>query len=44
MKVLEKYTNIGLYIVSHTFSLAELFAMSGLQFTSKTIQSGLKVT
>ncbi|KAI8095622.1 hypothetical protein BDF21DRAFT_406343 [Thamnidium elegans] len=42
MKVLEKYTNIGLYIVSHTFSLAELFAMSGLQFTSRTIQSSLK--
>ncbi|KAI9485686.1 MAG: hypothetical protein EXX96DRAFT_474479 [Benjaminiella poitrasii] len=40
--MLEKYTNLGLYIVNHTFSLAELFAISGLQFTSKTIQSSLK--
>ncbi|KAI8062360.1 Alpha/Beta hydrolase protein [Gilbertella persicaria] len=38
-----KYTDIGLHIVSHTFSLAELFAISGLQFTSRTIQSSLKV-
>ncbi|CAO3653429.1 unnamed protein product [Mucor fragilis] len=42
VQVLEKYTNMGLYLVSHTFSLAELFAMSGLQFTSRTIQSSLK--
>ncbi|KAI8639867.1 hypothetical protein BD408DRAFT_445622 [Parasitella parasitica] len=42
VQVLEKYTNMGLYLVSHTFSLAELFAMTGLQFTSRTIQSSLK--
>lgn len=42
IKVLEKYTNIGLYLISHTFSLAELFAMSGIQFTARTIQSSLK--
>ncbi|RCI04190.1 hypothetical protein CU098_004451 [Rhizopus stolonifer] len=43
VQLLEKYTDIGLHIVSHTFSLAELFAISGLQFTSRTIQSSLKV-
>ncbi|KAG1459785.1 hypothetical protein G6F56_006084 [Rhizopus delemar] len=42
MKSLEKYTNAGLDLVSHTFSLAELLTLSGLQFTSRTIQSGLK--
>ncbi|KAI9263065.1 Alpha/Beta hydrolase protein [Sporodiniella umbellata] len=42
VKSLEKYTNASLDFVSHTFSLAELFALSSLQFTSRTIQSGLK--
>ncbi|KAI8968459.1 hypothetical protein BDF20DRAFT_828162 [Mycotypha africana] len=41
-EMLDKYTNMGLSVVSHTFSLAELFAISGLQFTSRTIQSSLK--
>lgn len=42
IKVLESYTNIGLYIISHTFSLAELFAMSGIHFASRSVQSSLK--
>ncbi|KAL0084605.1 hypothetical protein F4703DRAFT_1916641 [Phycomyces blakesleeanus] len=40
LQVLDKYTNLGIYIVHHTFTLAELFAMSGLQFTSQTVKSG----
>ncbi|EIE86611.1 hypothetical protein G6F46_004424 [Rhizopus delemar] len=39
---LEKYTLAGLDLVSHTFSLAELFTITGLQLTSRTIQYGLK--
>lgn len=42
--MLEKYTSLGLYIVHHTFTLAELFALSGLQLTSQTVKSGFKVT
>ncbi|ORE01871.1 alpha/beta-hydrolase [Rhizopus microsporus var. microsporus] len=42
IKTLEKYTNAGLNWVSHTFSLAELLTISGIQFTSRTIQSTLK--
>ncbi|KAI9019201.1 hypothetical protein CLU79DRAFT_720471 [Phycomyces nitens] len=40
LQVLDKYTSLGIYIVHHTFTLAELFAMSGLQFTSQTVKSG----
>lgn len=43
LQVLDKYTSLGIYVVHHTFTLAELFALSGLQFTSQTIQSGIKV-
>ncbi|KAI8377742.1 uncharacterized protein BYT42DRAFT_571448 [Radiomyces spectabilis] len=42
MHVLDKYTNLGIYIVHNTFTLAELFTLSGLQLTSQTIKSGLK--
>ncbi|KAI8997273.1 hypothetical protein BDB01DRAFT_830875 [Pilobolus umbonatus] len=41
-KVLDTYTSFGLDLVNHTFSLSELFALSGLKFTSKTIKSTLK--
>ncbi|ORE01297.1 hypothetical protein BCV72DRAFT_310162 [Rhizopus microsporus var. microsporus] len=41
LQVLDKYTNLGIYIVHHSFTLAELFALSGLHFTSQTIKSGL---
>jgi hypothetical protein len=43
LQVLDKYTNLGVYIVHHSFTLAELFTLSGLQFTSQTIKSGLMV-
>ncbi|GAN10006.1 hypothetical protein MAM1_0312c09540 [Mucor ambiguus] len=41
LQMLDKYTNLGVYIVHHTFTLAELFALSGLQFTSNSIKYGL---
>ncbi|KAI8138434.1 hypothetical protein BJV82DRAFT_673584 [Fennellomyces sp. T-0311] len=42
LRVLDKYTNLGIYIVHNTFTLAELFALSGLQLTSQTVKSGFK--
>lgn len=44
LQILDKYTNLGIYVVHHTFTLAELFALSGLQFTSQTIQTGIKAS
>ncbi|KAI8993520.1 hypothetical protein BDB01DRAFT_894173 [Pilobolus umbonatus] len=41
LQVLDKYTNLGIYVIHHSFTLVELFALSGLQFTSQTIKSGL---
>ncbi|GAA5804949.1 hypothetical protein HPULCUR_010459 [Helicostylum pulchrum] len=41
LQVLDKYTNLGIYVVHHSFTLVELFALSGIQFTSQTIKSGL---
>ncbi|KAI7890693.1 uncharacterized protein EV154DRAFT_245239 [Mucor mucedo] len=41
LQVLDKYTNLGVYIVHHSFTLVELFTLSGIQFTSQTIKSGL---
>ncbi|KAI9497140.1 hypothetical protein BDB00DRAFT_805134 [Zychaea mexicana] len=42
LRILDKYTNLGIYIVHNTFTLAELFALSGLQLTSQTVKSGFK--
>ncbi|SAM06478.1 hypothetical protein [Absidia glauca] len=42
LQLIDKYTGIGVDLISNTFTLAELFALSGLQFTSKTIKTGLK--
>ncbi|KAI9246681.1 Alpha/Beta hydrolase protein [Phascolomyces articulosus] len=42
LRILDKYTNLGIYIVHNTFTLAELFALSGLQLTSQTVRSGFK--
>ncbi|KAI9474859.1 hypothetical protein BDB00DRAFT_202752 [Zychaea mexicana] len=42
LQILDKYTTLGVYVIHHSFTLAELFALSGLQFTSNTIQTGLK--
>lgn len=40
LQVLDKYTNLGIYMIHHTFTLAELFAMSGFYLTMTTIQTG----
>ncbi|KAG1452238.1 hypothetical protein G6F56_007872 [Rhizopus delemar] len=40
LQVLDKYTNLGIYVIHHSLTLAELFALSGLHFTSQTIKSG----
>ncbi|KAI8882022.1 alpha/beta-hydrolase [Backusella circina FSU 941] len=42
LKVLERYTEIGLKAINHTFSLAELLVLSGIQFTARTVHSSLK--
>ncbi|GAA5873953.1 hypothetical protein JCM3774_004050 [Rhodotorula dairenensis] len=40
LQILDKYTNLGIYLIHHTFTLAELFAMSGFYLTLNTIQTG----
>lgn len=39
LQVLERYTNLGIYIIHHTFTMAELFTMSGFYLTSSAVQS-----
>lgn len=39
--VMDKCTNLGIYVVHHTFTLAELFAMSGFHFFSNSMKNGL---
>lgn len=39
LQVLDKYTNLGVYVIHHTFTLAELFAMSGFHLTQGAISS-----
>ncbi|KAL7417827.1 hypothetical protein BDY24DRAFT_373037 [Mrakia frigida] len=41
LNVLDKYTNLGIYIITHTLTLAELFAMSGFYLTSTTLRTGI---
>ncbi|BGP05603.1 hypothetical protein JCM10049v2_001409 [Rhodotorula toruloides] len=40
LQVLDKYTNLGIYLIHHTFTLAELFTMSGFYLTLNTLQTG----
>ncbi|CAD6588545.1 MAG: hypothetical protein TREMPRED_005079, partial [Tremellales sp. Tagirdzhanova-0007] len=39
LQVLDKYTNLGIYVIHHTFTMAELFAMSGFYLTANAVQS-----
>lgn len=39
--MLDHWTTLGCYVVHHTFSLAELFTMSGFSLTSGLISTGL---
>ncbi|BGP37517.1 hypothetical protein JCM10449v2_001423 [Rhodotorula kratochvilovae] len=40
LQVLDKYTNVGIYLIHHTLTLAELFAMSGFYLTLNTLNTG----
>ncbi|GAA5835382.1 hypothetical protein JCM11251_005219 [Rhodosporidiobolus azoricus] len=40
LEVLDKWTNLGTYFIHHTFTLAELFTMSGFYLTLNTLQTG----
>ncbi len=39
LQVLDKYTNLGIYVIRHTFTMAELFAMSAFYLTANAVQS-----
>ncbi|GAA5954882.1 hypothetical protein JCM3765_007801 [Sporobolomyces pararoseus] len=39
LNVLDKYTNLGIYLIHHTFTLAELFTMSSFYLTLNTVQT-----
>jgi hypothetical protein len=39
LNVLDKYTNLGIYLIHHTFTLAELFTMSGFYLTANAVHS-----
>ena len=39
LQVLDKYTNLGIYVIHHSFTMAELFAMSGFYLTANAVQS-----
>ncbi|KAF9282256.1 hypothetical protein BGZ74_002183 [Mortierella antarctica] len=40
--LLDKYTSLGVYVIHHSFTLAELFAISGLQLVSNTLTAGIR--
>ncbi|KAG0332380.1 hypothetical protein BG004_001290 [Podila humilis] len=40
--LLDKYTSLGVYVIHHSFTLAELFAISGLQLVSSTLTAGIR--
>lgn len=37
--VLDRYTNLGIYVIHHTFTLAELFTMSGFYLAGSAVSS-----
>ncbi|UZJ51914.1 hypothetical protein CBS101457_001234 [Exobasidium rhododendri] len=41
LSVLDKYTALGVYLIHHTFTLAELFAQSGFSLVDQSIKAGL---
>ncbi|KAI7816028.1 hypothetical protein BC939DRAFT_470685 [Gamsiella multidivaricata] len=40
--LLDKYTSLGVYVIHHSFTLAELFTISGLQLVSNTLTAGIR--
>jgi hypothetical protein len=41
LQVLDRYTNLGVYVIHHTFTLAELFTMSSFYIAGSALSSGL---
>jgi hypothetical protein len=41
LQVLDRYTNLGIYVIHHTFTLAELFTMSGFYLAGSAVSSGI---
>ena len=41
LAVLDKYTAVGIYVIHHTFTMAELFAMSSFYLVDTSIKAGL---
>lgn len=41
LSVLDKYTALGVYLIHHSFTLAELFAQSGFYLAESSIKAGL---
>ncbi|EIW67297.1 hypothetical protein TREMEDRAFT_64544 [Tremella mesenterica DSM 1558] len=39
MQFLDRYTNVGVYVIHHIFSMGELFAMSGFYLTTSVFKS-----
>ncbi|GAA5891465.1 hypothetical protein JCM5296_006543 [Sporobolomyces johnsonii] len=39
LRELDKYTNLGIYLIHHAFTLAELFTMSSFYLTLNTLQT-----
>ncbi|GAA6061189.1 hypothetical protein JCM10212_002402 [Sporobolomyces blumeae] len=39
LTLLDKYTNLGIYLIHHSFTLAELFTMSSFYLTLNTVQT-----
>ncbi|GAC95547.1 lipase [Pseudozyma hubeiensis SY62] len=41
LSILDKYTAVGIYLIHHTFTLTELFAMGTFQIIGTTLTAGL---
>ena len=41
LSILDKYTAVGIYLIHHTFTLTELFAMSTFSLVGTTLTAGL---
>lgn len=41
LSILDRWTNVGIYVISHTFTMAELLAMSGFYLTSSSIKASI---
>ncbi|SNX81664.1 uncharacterized protein MEPE_00369 [Melanopsichium pennsylvanicum] len=41
LSILDKYTAVGIYLIHHTFTLTELFAMGTFQFFGSTLTAAL---